>query len=202
MRLLKLSEPKLLFGQGQAVEDPRDGLTLFGPLDSGVIFGVRPALIGTADGIERFWRWVESIQRPIDDRKFLRPPFSGFEAAFNVPFGKKGILDVKVDSKGLLDACHIGDVHQRVHRVVRLYTDRILQARNEDERADVWFVVVPDEVYRRCRPKSVVPDGMKVNIQQRISPAKARKVLGFGSYSRTSAATRHPTVLSRTSAIS
>lgn len=34
-KLLKLDEPCLLFQHDQAMEDPRDGLTLFGPLDEG-----------------------------------------------------------------------------------------------------------------------------------------------------------------------
>jgi hypothetical protein len=47
MQLIRLPEPKLLFGHNQSVEDPRDGLTLFGPLDEGKTFGIRPAVIGT-----------------------------------------------------------------------------------------------------------------------------------------------------------
>ena len=91
MQLLRLPEPKLLFGHNQAIEDPRDGLSLFGPLDVGKTYGIRPAVIGTRAGIDRFWRWVESIQRPINDNKRSRPPFPGFEAAFGVPFGARGV---------------------------------------------------------------------------------------------------------------
>lgn len=32
-QLVKLPEPALLFGYNQSMEDPRDGLTLFGPLE-------------------------------------------------------------------------------------------------------------------------------------------------------------------------
>jgi hypothetical protein len=46
-RLLKLPEPLLLFRHGQAMEDPRDGLTLFGPLDFAAPLGVRAGLVGT-----------------------------------------------------------------------------------------------------------------------------------------------------------
>lgn len=38
--LIKLTEPPLLFGHGQAMEDPRDGLSLFGPLDEGKTYGI------------------------------------------------------------------------------------------------------------------------------------------------------------------
>jgi hypothetical protein len=176
MQLIRLSEPKLLFGHNQAVEDPRDGLTLFGPLDEGKTFGIRPAVIGTRAGIERFWRWVESIQRPVNEDKPSRPPYPGFEAAFGVPFGSKAVFERIVDDQELIDACNVVDVHQRVHKVVHLYADPIRRTADEDERADVWFVVIPDLVYERCRPKSVVPDGLRIELPTRLSAGMAKKL--------------------------
>jgi hypothetical protein len=60
--LIKLSEPTLLFGYEQAMQDPRDGLTLFGPLDAGKPYGVRTGVVGTRDGIRRFNAWVGRLQ--------------------------------------------------------------------------------------------------------------------------------------------
>jgi len=180
--LLKLREPKLRFGHNQALEDPRDGLTLFGPLDEGKTFGVRPAVIGTADGIRRFWRWVEQIQRPIDDRKISRPPFPGFEAAFNVPFSQRGVFEIPLDKRELIDACHIEDRHQRVHRVVRLFAEPIKAALKDEAKADVWFAIVPDEVYASCRPESVVPRNLRTPFEARISKGIARKLLSEPSF--------------------
>ena len=48
--LIRLEEPPLLFKYGQSVEDPRDGLTLFGPLDEGRPYGVRAGVIGIPQG--------------------------------------------------------------------------------------------------------------------------------------------------------
>src|SRR3989337_4126832 len=95
LSLVKLPEPKLRFGFKQSLEDPRDGLTLFGPLDESTLFAVRPAVIGTADAIARFKRWVAEIQRPIDDAKTSRPPFPGFEAAYNVRFSQTPVFEVR-----------------------------------------------------------------------------------------------------------
>lgn len=176
MQMLRLPEPKLLFGHNQAIEDPRDGLTLFGPLDVGRTYGIRPAVIGTRAGIDRFWRWVQSIQGPINDKKRSRPPFPGFEAAFGVPFGARGVFERVVDEESLTNACNIVDVHQRVHSVVHLYSDPIKKTLDEDERADVWFVVVPDLVYERCRPQSVVPRGLQVTLPTRLSSGMVRKL--------------------------
>ena len=87
-KLIHLPEPTLLFGHGQSVEDPRDGLSLFGPFDPAQTFGVRYGVIGTKTGIRRFVEWVEKIQHPVVEEKptRLRPPFPGFEAAFSRVF--------------------------------------------------------------------------------------------------------------------
>ena len=164
LMLRRLAEPRLRFGLDQSLEDPRDGLTLFGPLDEGKTFGVRPAVIGTAGGIRRFWDWAAHIQRPIDDGKFGRPPFPGFEAAFSVPFGQKPLFEVPLDEQELIDACRIDDRYQRVHRVVRLYADKIKAAVKDEAQADVWFVMVPDVVYVNCRPESVVSKDVRTTV--------------------------------------
>ena len=86
---------------------------------------------GPRAGIDRFWRWVQSIQRPVNDNKRSRPPFPGFEAAFGVPFGARGVFERVVDEESLTNACNIVDVHQRVHSVVHLYSDPIKKTLDE-----------------------------------------------------------------------
>jgi hypothetical protein len=67
--LLHLPEPSLLFGYEQAVEDPWDGLTLFGPLDAGKPYGIRAGAIGTPEGLRRFENWVQKIQGLVTEPK-------------------------------------------------------------------------------------------------------------------------------------
>ena len=135
-------------------------------------------MIGTQGGIGRFLSWAERIQYPIHDNKVSRPPFPGFEAAFGIPFSLKPVFRVTVDDRELLDACHIDDRHQRVNRAVRLYTDRIRATlREEEARADVWFVIVPEEVYRCCRPESVIDKDLRLKSEGAVSRGFARRVL-------------------------
>src|SRR5262245_39891394 len=86
--LWSLEEPKLLFSFEQETEDPRDGLTLFGPLDKGKPFGIRYGVVGTPDGIRRMRDWVKNCQLPIGPVQPdpARPTFPGFEAAFGIPW--------------------------------------------------------------------------------------------------------------------
>ena len=85
--LLHLPEPKLLFRYGQALEDPRDGLTLFGPLDEISPYGIRAAVIGTPAGIAKYKTWVSWIQGLV--RLFspnpARPPVSRIRIGFPYP---------------------------------------------------------------------------------------------------------------------
>jgi len=77
-------EPLLQFRYDQQVEDPRDGLTLFGPLDALKPAGIRSAVVGTGAGIARFEKWQQSLQRPVYGTTIscARPFFPGFETAF------------------------------------------------------------------------------------------------------------------------
>lgn len=166
MKLLRFPEPSLIFRFGQAVEDPRDGLSMFGPLDQGKPHGIRAGFIGPKSGLQRLRRWVEKIQSVISNSppRRKRPPFPGFPAAFGIPWAPGPLLEITIDEQTLHDAVRLDDKHVRVYKTVDLYASRIIEAlRGEEDKPDIWFVVVTDDVYRYCRPKS------RVEAQERIS---------------------------------
>src|SRR6266850_3790271 len=178
-RLLKLSEPLLRFAYDQAVEDPRDGLTLFGPLDAGKPYGIRAGVIGTAAGIEQFKRWVEWVQGSVRalNAEISRPPFPGFESAFRIPWSAAPVLIRARDEEELHRRLFLDDRHQRVFGTVSLYADPIIAARDEEDvKPDIWFVVIPDIVRKYCRPKSVVePEVRQAARKLFSSPADAKR---------------------------
>ena len=55
-RLLTFAEPRLRFAYDQPLEDPKEGLTLFGRPEkpNGLQYGV----VGTVDGIRQFEAWA------------------------------------------------------------------------------------------------------------------------------------------------
>ncbi|MCB9446663.1 MAG: hypothetical protein H6669_20720, partial [Ardenticatenaceae bacterium] len=66
------------------------------------------------------------------------------------------------------------DSHLRVYKTVELFSSRIIKATiTEEAQVDIWFIVIPDEIYKYCRPKSVVEASLKIGSKNRIS----RKVL-------------------------
>ena len=46
--------------------------------------------------------------------------------------------------------------------------------REEDAKADVWCVVIPEYIYQNCRPKSSIPVGTRIEPEERMSPKFAK----------------------------
>ena len=55
IRLVEIPEPTLLFGYGQRMEHPKDGLLLYGPSDSPQAGGhLQIGVVSTTDGLKRY----------------------------------------------------------------------------------------------------------------------------------------------------
>lgn len=155
----------MLFDHEQATEDPRDGLTLFGPLEAGKPYGIRFGVVGTKDGVRFFKNWLTKAQLPIGDpNEVARPSYPGFEAAFGIPWKPQAQFEVVIDEDELHRRVNFENRHHRVYKAVELYEEAILNVHTtEDTPVDLWFVIVPDEVYQNCRPKSSVSADFRVN---------------------------------------
>jgi hypothetical protein len=180
--LIYLAEPPLLFRYEQAVEDPRDGLTLFGPLDKGSPYGIRAGVVGTKEGIRRFRTWVDKIQRPIsgpDPDEYFQlshPPFPGFEAAFRIPWSPEPALELTI-ADDELKSVYLAERHERVYKTVDIYANRIIDAiGKQDVGIDVWFVVVSEDVYKYCRPQSSVEMPLRIATSSHLSLTFARRL--------------------------
>ena len=110
--LIRIREPRLEFALGQTLEDPRDGLALFGPYDA-TVYGVRAGVIGTKDGIRRFNEWVKSVQEPVGI-EYAERSFPGFEAVFRIPWRAQPISEVEVDAAEIDRCLRLDDRHIRI----------------------------------------------------------------------------------------
>jgi hypothetical protein len=163
--VIHVDEPALLFGHGQNAEHPKDGLFLYGPLES----NQNPArmdvgVVGTPEGLRRYSKWAESIERfiplpPGDPKKkrnesnlFVWP---GFEAVFGAGWPSKPFATCAVNPAELSRRILIGDRHQAIYSAVDLYEQALRKhLREEEAKPSLWFAVVTDEVYKYGRPKS------------------------------------------------
>lgn len=176
-----LGEPKLVFGNGQALESPKDGLFLFGPLqEASAPKAIRLGVIGTSEGIRRFGAWSDRIRGFLPAAESVSPqhrPFPGFFTVFGADWPSAPVCELEVDADGLSAAIRISDRHQAIFKMVDLYKapiERFLT--QEEERVDLWFVVIPEEVYTYGRPLSVVPREQRIESAILMDKKAARAI--------------------------
>jgi hypothetical protein len=171
--LIFIQEPNILFAYGQKCADARDGLALFGPLNK--IFGIKSGVVATQEGLNIFKNYINHIQKPIyNTNNITRPMFPGFEAVFGCKWNTESIVYKEVTNEEIGKLLFNESTHKRTYDLVTLFINKIIAAnKNEDENVDVWFVVVPDDIYKYCRPNSILPKDL-IQTKSIITKSKAK----------------------------
>jgi len=182
-----IDEPLLSFGFNQQTEHPKDGLLLFGPPPS----NQNPArmdvgVIGSAEGIRRYEAWVKQINStipaPETGREENKAMWPGFQATFGVPWPAKPFATITIDGDQLSRHIRTDDRHEAIFKAVDIYGESLRRYLREQEgRPQFWFAVIPEEVYRYGRPKSVVPRDQREKSTSKIGKAAAKSILSRGS---------------------
>lgn len=153
--LVFFDEPSMAFGYSQSSQDPRDGLSLFGPYEKSTSHSIQVGVVGTQEGIERYSKFVERLQKPIISKNAQRPSFLGFESVFGVKWSSKPAIERTVDEEKLKELLAISNSQERTYKVVNLFLDEMKKAKSEEEtQINIWFVVIPKSVWLKCRPQS------------------------------------------------
>ena len=153
--LIYFDEPKLTFGYDQVSEDPRDGLTLFGPYEKSVSRIIQVGVIGTQKGIDNYVEFVKRLDKPILSTSVQRPSFLGFETTFGVKWTSDPTITRVIEEDVVNELLAIGNLQERTYKIVNLYLDEIKRVKSEEEaNIDVWFVVIPKPIWLKCRPQS------------------------------------------------
>jgi len=179
-----LPEPSLRFGFGQSSPNPKEGLFLFGPLkEHNNPVDLRCGVVGTPKGIAGYRGWVNRISRavapPADSTTSVFYP--GFRELFNCVWSSAPAAELPMSASDISTRLHRSDRHDAIHATVGLFADAIGQFVNEDDRrVDIWFVVIPDEVFDLGRPKSVVPKDERVQSEHLMNARLAKKLLNRG----------------------
>lgn len=191
-----IPEPKLQFGNGQTLESPGLGLSVFGPYDlngSSQPKSIRWGLLATPDGKQKFLAWVKSLQSGIapgqnrrkkELNERLWPVFPGFEAAFGCAFPVDPIWSHELDAAELVKICSNQDSKQRAYNAVEAYLSAIEITEIKDEQFDVLICVVPDLIKSVCRPQGNVvgqATGIKITKKEQTLRASGQTDL-FGTY--------------------
>jgi hypothetical protein len=185
-KLIHIEEPTLTFGYQQQMEHPKDGLFLFGPLaDAAHPAEMRIGVVGTDEGLGCFREWAKRI------RGFLpsanadaahHASWPGFEAVFNTRWPEQPITEITVDAAVLADTIRITNRHEAISNAVKLFEEPIRRFLRQNEAPPtMWFVVIPEDVHRFGRPKSMVPTAERTAGAAHLNRKSGMKVLEFGS---------------------
>jgi hypothetical protein len=162
-----IPEPMLEFRYGQKMERPHDGLALFGPYDVDMPAHPRTityGIIGTQDGINSFNNWSalfdKCILPPPSANSRLWPPFPGFSSVTDATWSLQPAWSHEIDRQSLIEASRNLDPNRRAYEVVNHFMRAFATAKKRDENFSVFICVVPDELWKNCRPKSVVANGL------------------------------------------
>lgn len=181
-------EPLLEFRFGQRLVYPRDGLFLFGPVGNlSQVPSVRYGVIGTIDGVARFRTWAKSVSgfiaapEPGLLGRAVEPqhvPFPGFAEAFHTSWPPEPAVVINDVTTADLERClFISNRHEAVRGAVDLFYNRLVAANNRLENPPaLWFVVIPELVYRLGRPKSKPPHTDVISSTVRITVRRAREL--------------------------
>lgn len=176
--LLHLEEPKLYFRFDQKMEHPKDGLFLFGPYDTKNAGSIRAGVIGTREGIQKMSGWVKKIQSYISpaNTEPAHTAFPGFEAAFGVKWDVTPWTTIRIDEAKLRTAIAAENRHEAIYNTVQLFAQPIIRhLTEEEERPDVWFVIIPEMVYLWGRPQSVVPTEDRTESVNKMKLSEAKE---------------------------
>lgn len=175
-----IDEPELSFGFDQKATFAKDGLMWFGPVDDlQKPSSMRIGVVGSPKGLAFYKNWVNQINLPINAEQDAAHhiPFPGFEAVFATQWPENPVCSLKIPEKKILDSIHIKDRHQAIYNTVKLFEGEIRRYINEeDSGVDLWFVVIPEEVYKYGRPKSKVPGLIAETAPVQMSAKLARKL--------------------------
>lgn len=181
MDLNYIQEPLLEFGFGQCLEHPKDGLFFFGPIrDRQKPVQMRVGVLGTPQGIDRYRNWVRAITEyvpPMKHDSLHHTAFPGFEAVFKTAWPEVPIVEIPISPGEISNRIRLSDRHHAIYETVSLYEEQIRKRLREDDFViDVWFVVIPDEVYQLGRPLSKVPSKDQIQVNRALGKKLARRL--------------------------
>lgn len=160
-------EPKLVFGAKNLCEDPKTGITIFGPaaLDHGARSSIRLGLIGTGETIGHLRRFLDLARGQISAGRskrgkaydpLLSPDFPGFD--MDRPFRCRAEISERLTEeltgREIERAISSDDYQTRVKNVADLISEKLTVVAERDPEPDVVICAMPENVDIACGPKA------------------------------------------------
>lgn len=157
-----IDEPLLRFGYAQNATHPRDGLFLFGPLKSKENPAtMRIGIIGTRPGLADYRRWASDIRVGIpspEPNRLHHRSWPGFETVFGTRWPAEPLVSLEVDADRLSAIIRYDNRQKALYEAVELFVKPIEEHIRQSEAPPIlWFVIVPEDVYRYGRASATIP---------------------------------------------
>lgn len=183
--LILLQEPSLEFGYSQKATFPKDGLLLYGPpTEAGQPTIIRYGLVGTSRGINLFKSWLGRAQGVIPSANPQKAHFQywpGFTAVFNATWPTTPLAEYQLDQSELSRTVRLEDRHHAIYKTAGLIEAPIAKhCREEERQPDVWFIVIPDEIYQFGKPQSIVPASLRESSGKTLGKKAAKDFIQYG----------------------
>lgn len=178
-QLLEFEEPEVAIGYGQQSDYPKEGLVQFGPVDfPRNPTAIRAGVVGTREGVELFQKWSSQFNSyradPAEGRNSI--PFTGFEAIFGATWSAEPVRKIVLSRTDVINSILLQDRHQAVYQTSGLFVDAITRAiLNDDLNVDIWYVIIPDEVFLYGRPASRVPRAIAIATPNAMGRSTAKR---------------------------
>lgn len=180
-KLFFLDEPELEFGLRQRSTNPKAGLYFFGPLEEKTSpKHIKIGVVGTRAGLNLYRDWAKALDsyiEPLVEGSLNHVPYGGFQSIFSAKLSAEPELEVVVSEAKLARAIRTGKRHEAIREAVSIFEDAIQNNLEQDSSVDVWFVVIPDDVYRYGRPRAIIPKEEAVRSGLSISRRRAAEIL-------------------------
>ncbi|MGE0608158.1 MAG: hypothetical protein AB7O62_13770 [Pirellulales bacterium] len=161
------AEPKLLFANRMRCEDPKTGLSEFGPaaLDSTPRTSIRVAAIGTGETIQLLKNWAETARscvyaglnskgQPFDPLVAPRFPGFDFESPFRCNLEFDDRLTVTLTDRDVLEITRCSEFSQRVKAAIDLITAKLRVLADREPVPDVAVIAMPKELEDSIGPSA------------------------------------------------
>jgi hypothetical protein len=177
-----IEEPDLEFGDGGFHPDPRLGLLLHGPLQPILGDKISIGVVGTAETVEGFERWLERVRTGISGKSTkqpnLFPPFPGLgnENPFRCPFEVSPTAKRMLPMRDIADILLIEKHADAVREASSLFTDQATAMLEGSDKPDVIVAALPFDLIMRV-VNEISENGEEENREDDSEPLDFRDLL-------------------------
>ena len=163
-----IPEPILSFAGGATAIDPRVGIALAGPRSYGTGRHPNPVnvgFIGTGPDVDMARRYLEDVADGVDGTDDHHP-FPGFRSdrGFRTELRTSSDLEARVTANEVRSVMEKGKRQKdRFDELLGILVDRLALLCDRDHPLDCVYVVIPGDVYARCRVADYTKDRREVH---------------------------------------